>query len=96
MQPWLVAVAMVPCCRATRVEDSESHLDLATVAAVGRDSRTNCGRCCSYSVRIVWTKVKHIFLKLLETLRNLVHLPSWPSWRRFRLYFAQGSPLRHR
>ena len=44
-------------------------------------------------IRIVWVKVRHIFLKLLETLRNLVHLPSWSSWRRFRLYFARESPL---
>jgi hypothetical protein len=47
-------------------------------------------------VRIVWVKVKHVFVKLLETLRNLVHLPSWSSWRRFRLYFARKSPLRRR
>eukprot|EP01046_Picozoa_sp_COSAG06_P097935 COSAG06_NODE_44032_length_366_cov_3.471910_2_plen_50_part_01 len=39
------------------------------------------------TIRIVWAKVKHIFLKLLETLRNLVHPPSWSSWRRFRVYF---------
>ena len=44
-------------------------------------------------VRIVWVKVKHVFWKLLETLRNLVYLPSWSSWRRFRLYFARKSPL---
>ena len=48
----------------------------------------------SYAIlRIVWTKVKHIFWKLLETLRNLVHPPSWSNWRRFRLYFARKSPL---
>ena len=85
---WLLVRSGSSLASAANKMSSAGELKRSSIAPTLATSRSG-----GNILRIVWVKVRHIFLKLLEKLRNLVHLPSWPSWRRFRLYFARASPL---